>query len=326
MSAPVAGAGLDPAVERAHPVAADPGWSENLCFTGWDAEREIGLWLHMGRTPYDPELWHEILTLHLPGGRTLVAKNFSRSTDPAAAAGDLLRLRCTEPFHGWSVEFDGPARQVSDDVLAAGPLADGPDQLLRVALEWRSDVPVWQFGAGDWAKTHYQQLGTYAGTVEIDGTTTPLCMRGWRDHSAGPRDLRPFLRHTLVAAQFDDGRSLMAVDLYDERAPAGSRTARFGDGATVQAVEALELPGMADARRPDPDYAFTTTTPDGPVEVRARMRCVVPITMFPPNHMTVGLSTAPEAYVLWMGQATFEMDGTVGTGHVERAARVGAPA
>ncbi|MEV4420743.1 hypothetical protein AB0L40_12315 [Patulibacter sp. NPDC049589] len=321
-----AGVALDPAAERAHRVPAEPGWSENLCFTGWDADRRIGLWLHMGRTPYDPELWHEIVALHLPDGRTLVAKNFSRSADPEAAMGDLLRLRCVEPFRSWSVAFEGPAKQVTDDVLAAGPLADGPEQLLRFALEWRSDVPVWQFGAGDWARTHYQQLGTYTGNVEIDGVVTPMRMRGWRDHSAGPRDLRPFLRHTLVAAQFDDGRSLMAVDLYDARTPDASRTARFGDGRTVAPVEALELPGMADPRRPDADYVFTTSTPDGPVEVRARMRCVIPITMFPPNHMTVGLSTAPEAYVLWMGQATFEMDGTVGSGHVERAARVGVPA
>jgi hypothetical protein len=52
------------------------------------------------------------------------------------------------------------------------------------------------------------------------------------------------------------------------------------------------------------------------------MLCMLPSTMYPPNDMVLGLSPGQGGYVLWMGQARFEFDGTVGYGHVERAARV----
>ena len=134
------GQGLPESAERLQPVQDVPLWSENLCFTGWDRERGIGVFVHTGRTPIDPELWHEIVAVHLPGDRVLVGKNFSRATTPDGPSGSLLSTHCLEPFRAWSIAFDGPLRSLGADELAAAPLADGPQPGVRLQLRFEIRV------------------------------------------------------------------------------------------------------------------------------------------------------------------------------------------
>jgi hypothetical protein len=318
--------GLPEAAERVQPVQDVPLWSENLCFTGWDPERGIGVFVHTGRTPIDPELWHEIVVVHLPGGRILAGKNFSRGSTADGPSGSLLRTQCLEPFRAWSIAFTGPLRSVSEDELASAALADGPQPGGRLELRFESELPVWDFGshgAGDWARRHYQQLGTLAGTLLTDGLETRLEMDGWRDHSAGVRNMAPFLRHVLVTAQFEDGRSLYAVQLEDSGSDRPFVLGRLGDGPSVTDLQLVGLPPIDDARAPSPTYEFELGGPSRPMTVRAEMLCILPVTMYPPNDMVIGVSSGPGAYVLWMGQARFTLDGVTGYGHVERAGLIG---
>src|ERR1700742_1074489 len=115
---------LPDTAEGPQPLQDIPLWSENFCFTGWDPERRIGVFVHQGRTPVDPALWHEIVTIHLPDGRTYAGKNFSYGTHPDGPDGSLLKLRVEDPFRALSVAFAGPLRLSSDAALAAAPLAD----------------------------------------------------------------------------------------------------------------------------------------------------------------------------------------------------------
>ena len=82
------------------------------------------------------------------------------------------------------------------------------------------------------------------------------------------------------------------------------------------------MPVIDDVRNPSTHYSFTLPLPDGPKTVTVKQLCQLPVTMFPPNDMALGLIDGPGAYCLWMGQGRFELDGVVGYGHVERAARV----
>jgi hypothetical protein len=316
---------LPATAEGPQPLVDLPLWSENYCYTGWDAEQRIGIFLHQGRTPVDPELWHEIVSIHLPDGRILLGKNFSYGTRPDGPDGSLLKQRCEDPFRAWSLSFAGPLRVATDTVLAAGPLPDGPQPGVRLDLAFTSDKPVWDFGGGDaggWARLHYQQLGSFTGRLVAEGVDVELNLIGWRDHSLGPRNMEPFLEHALVTAQFEDGRSLYAVTLKDTKSDAPLVLGRLDSGAQTTELALDPLPTIDDTHGPSRVYEFSVPTDAGPAVVRAEMQCILPSTMFPPNDMVLGLSPGPGAYVLWMGQARITFDGTVGYGHVERAARV----
>ena len=185
---------------------------------------------------------------------------------------------------------------------------------------------MWDFGshgAGDWARRHYQQLGAMTGTLATDDLEIRLAMNGWRDHSAGVRNMAPFLRHVLVTAQFDDGRSLYAVQLEDSGSERPFVLGRLGDADSVTDLPIVSLPPVDDACAPSPTYEFALGGPAGLVTVRAKMQCILPVTMFPPNDMVIGVASGPGAYVLWMGQARFDLDGVTGYGHVERAGLLG---
>jgi len=314
--------------EHPQPVPDVPLWSENLCFTGWDVERRIGVFVHQGRTAVDPHLWHEIVAVHLPDGRVHTGKNFSRGLSADGPTGALLSSEVIDPFRSWSIAFAGPLRAVSETILAAGPLADGPQPGLQLSLRWQSDQSIWDFGAhgaGDWARRHYQQLGSYEGRLIVGDLDTELELVGWRDHSAGPRNMAPFLRHTLATAQFEDGRSLYAVQLEDDASDRPFLLGRIGKSTDVRDLPLESLPAIDDVRDPSASYHFTIPLEHGPVTVSAEMQCILPVTMFPPNDMVIGLAHGPGAYCLWMGQARFELEGVVGYGHLERAARVPVP-
>jgi hypothetical protein len=326
----MAGAGgvlstLADAVELPQPVQDIPLWSENFCFTGWDAAREVGVFVHVGRTPVDPQLWHEIIAVHLPDGRTLLGKNFSRSLAREGPNGSLLQLRCERPFRRWSIAFDGPLHSVSAAQLATAPLADGPQPGVHLELSFTSELPVWDFGqggAGGWAKRHYQQLGSYRGQLAAAGLELELEMIGWRDHSVGARDMSPFVSHSLLTAQFEDGSWLYAVTLQDQLSDDPMILGRWGRGTSGTELSFDGLPVLDDPHSPSPVYEFSIATDEATLTARAEMLCILPVTMFPPNDMVLGLSPGPGAYVLWMGQARVELDGRVGYGHLERAARV----
>jgi hypothetical protein len=308
--------------ENLSPVGEVAHWSENFCFTGWDAGQGIGLWLHMGRTPYDQQVWHEMLSLHLPGGGVLIAKNFSRSSSDDHPHGQLLELRCTKPWTTWSVTFAGPMKATTDHELHRAPMVDGRERQVELDLTWTSDQPPWEFGgAGAWATGHYQQMGRYAGVLRVDGVETELTMLGWRDHSVGPRDLGPLARHNLMAAQFEDGTSVYAQQLVvADGEPEG--VARIGRGTSYTDVEPLDLPAIDDTHGPSKTYVFPISTARGPRNVEVEVLCELPVTMFAPNDMVLGLALQPGGYVLWMGQGRFELDGVVGYGYVERSGRV----
>lgn len=313
---------LPDAAEKVSPVGAAAHWSENFCFTGWDARERIGLWLHMGRTPYDQEIWHEMLSLHLPGGEVLIAKNFSASSSPEYPTGQLLALRCTQPWVQWRISFAGPLKSTTEQALRAAPLADGRERQVELELTWTSDQPPWEFGgAGAWATGHYQQMGRYGGSLRVDGVETTLRMQGWRDHSVGPRDLGPLDRHNLMAAQFEDSSSVYAQQLVVAQGePEG--VARLGQGTSYVDLEPLDLPAIDDTHGPSARYEFPIATPAGRRTVNVEVLCVLPVTMFAPNDMVLGLAVQPGGYVLWMGQGRFELDGVIGYGYVERSGRV----
>ena len=215
--------GFDPRRERTlRESTGQERFSENLMFALSDPSLGMSMWLHLGSWPDDFGLWEDYIQLHLPDGAgTVWSRSYARVPVDQRPAGPNLRAECIEPWRRWRLTFDGVVTRSSSEELRTGPACDGPRELLRFDLELTMAGPVWdahssaesKHGGGSmaeqvWAKDHYQQLYTVAGTITLEGKTMPFSGSGVRDHSRGQRGLRTdqFAGHALISATYPSGK------------------------------------------------------------------------------------------------------------------------
>ena len=318
-------AGLDASREFLVDIPPVPLWSETGAYSAFDPARGIGFWMHLGRFSYDPTLWHEALIVYLPGGERLAFKNYGRGDLSRGPAGALMSLSCVEPFQRWEFRYDGPARRVTNDVLYAGGLAQGAEERLVVELTMDSVKPIWDLASqcheeASWAHTHDQQLSVARGRIVSDDGESAFEGCGWRDHSRGPRDMTGVVGHTLLGAWFpDDDRGFVATHVESEDGAFSGGRVFLGDAdEPITPV----MPSWEDpARLPDRfDVVLPALSADHAVGVEVLQ--VAPITMEPPNHLSIGLVPTSGALAFGEGQARFTWDGRVGYGYVERSRRL----
>jgi hypothetical protein len=215
--------GFDPVRERALTESTgQERFAENLMFAISDPALGLSMWLHLGTWPDDFGIWEDYVQLHLPDGAgTLWSRSYARVPVEHRPAGPNLRAECLEPWKRWRVTFDGVATRSSPEALRTGEAREGHRELLRFDLELTMKGPVWdahasagsKHGGGSmeeqvWAKDHYQQLYTAAGTITIDGETKAFSGTGVRDHSRGQRGLNmdQFAGHALISALYPSGK------------------------------------------------------------------------------------------------------------------------
>lgn len=215
--------GYDPRRESAlRESTGQERFSENLMFALSDPALGLSMWLHLGSWPDDFDLWEDYIQLHLPGGAgTLWARSYARVPADQRPSGPNLRAECLEPWRRWRLTFDGIVTRSPVEELRTGAARDGAREVLRFDLELTMAGPVWDahasaestHGGGSmaeqvWAKDHYQQLYTVAGTITLDGKVQPFAGSGVRDHSRGQRGLRTdqFAGHALISALYPGGR------------------------------------------------------------------------------------------------------------------------
>jgi hypothetical protein len=207
--------GLTAADDVTHPIRDAKDWSENYLSHASFPAQGMSHWLHHGRTPWDRELWQEIVVFFLPGDRYLVSKANARTTELDGPRGAGLYYRCDEPFVTWTKSFRGGARLLTGAQLRAGPLTDGQSIGVEFDLTWNALGPAFTMDTSKqtWTDAHYEQHCTVTGRlawgdqeVELDGT-------GLRDHSWGPRDYGGVGRHAWIHAHWSSGRSFMIFHL-----------------------------------------------------------------------------------------------------------------
>ena len=202
----------------------EPYWSENLLFALYDAQQDIGMWLHLGTVPNDWELWEDRIFLTLPhGGGTLNMAAFHKTVPELRPGGPCLHFRCIEPFRRWVVTYDGYAHHTSEEDMHAGNYVSYRRRL-QITLEISCTTPVWDAhlaksvpGKGgmdtqSWAKEHYEQLFRATGTMRLENQHYDINATGWRDHSRGPRGGNtrdPWGGHVIVGCQFDSGKAMI---------------------------------------------------------------------------------------------------------------------
>lgn len=243
--------GFSDADERFHPPGAEEQWSDSLYFGGGDAETT--LYTRIGWRPNEGRI-EGALGIWAPDGRFVLG--FGRGADseanqapqrrrgsatPRIAAGPVA-YECALPFELWRIRVAGRGRAFA----RAEDLALAPDSYEEVELAgelrfsaWTEPVTFASGLTGAVAGHHYEQPGSLAGVLEIDGARVPIAGRGIRDHSWGVRDWQriPYWRWFGIVVNPDNFLMLNNVGVAGGGETAGGLVMRGGIASEVAGCE-----------------------------------------------------------------------------------------
>jgi hypothetical protein len=306
-----------------------PGWRENYCFTGFDAHRDVGYWIHCGRWSLDSRLWREQVQVFLPDGDMLVHRQIGYRASEHGPSAALLDLICEESCERWRIRFRGPARRTNSAELARGPLADGPKVLLDVDVVHEGRGPIWDFGAVAmqaeyYANFHYEQPCDVRGAIVCDGAITRLDGIGYRDHSRGKRNMSSLVQHCWIQGHFPNRFSfamLLSRIREGDRivASPASKVAIWKDGRLIEA-SCPDAPYLASIDEPAPAYCMHLESGLGSMEVQARILRSLPHSTTAVYECYDGVTSSELAHLVTYEQPTAFTIGTQsGIGHSERS-------
>lgn len=197
-------------------------------------------------------------------------------------AGGLV-FKCIEPFHRWTLAFDGKAVQTSSFDLVEGD-TDGPLVDVSFEVETAMAVPPWVQGAlhsdaGTQLKSsiegklmggdRYEQLFRASGRVTVDGHERHFTGSGLRIRRQGVRRLAGFWGHCWQSAVFPSGRAFGYI-AYPPRAdgqPTFNEGYVFsGDGDLIPA-RVVDAPWLTRLQALGEDVSLVLETADGTIAI-----------------------------------------------------------
>ncbi|MFA5630639.1 MAG: hypothetical protein WC997_03915 [Porticoccaceae bacterium] len=304
----------------------DPSFRENYCTWGYDRERAIGFWIHMGRWPLDTRIWREQVLVYLPDGDFLVHRAWGYRDSGKGPSSALLSLVCEEPGRSWRFQYRGPARRTDNAELQAGGLIEGPQILLDLDLQFSSTFPVWDLSKDvqnqDWAKFHMEQNGRVTGTIAYDQQQVHMDGFVWRDHSRGPRELSRHNRHVFVNGDLPDNRSFAMTFLEHNDNGRVSLSLNKGviwSGDAIYPASSPNPPFLEPGQSPTDDYAMTIVSDIGTYDLHASIPCSIPHTSSKSYNVYDGIARGL-GHILCYEQGTiFTVEGQQFNGHSERS-------
>lgn len=222
-------------------------WNESYYFNFSDPERRVGGFSRIGMVP-NQTMAVGILYIYLKDGGVLMLTQ----SEPCEASRDdvitgLLRYERVRPLWEWRILFQGKMLYLPDprklpslmESLDADPVEAEKDLQFKEAsvdIVFKGWSPCHNFKDADprfvaerfvnagsrmqdlmavtkVASEHYEQVGTWAGQIVVDGERMEIQGSGHRDHSWGERDWKAPERWTWLTAQFgnDFGFNLCRV-------------------------------------------------------------------------------------------------------------------
>lgn len=335
---------VDPEGDLLHAIPADlPGWSETMFFHVWSPEAAdgegVGVFIHCGRWPEDPELWWAQVIALLPDGRLLVDRSWGRAPDERGPATGNLRIRCEEPLKRWRLEFDGAGEITDLAAMADGPVGAGPARAFTFAVDLEAAAPVWDMHGAlgidglQWAAHHHTQGFRATGrlTAGSGGDVEAWDVAGTaiRDHSSGPRDVsRLGGLHFCVFVFPESGRVVNGLVNWGTDHGVDHRTQALFEGGTsadasVEIGSSIRFTGLADPATHQPrDLSVTFDRADGSTyDLEATWLHGYTLTFLSPNENINGLDLRTQPNGLVITQSTVRVvapDGEVGYGVIER--------
>jgi hypothetical protein len=231
-------------ITAAHEAWQPPGgeeqWSDSFYFGGGDGQG-LAFYSRVGRRPNEG-VTEGALGIWLPGQGFLLS--FARrgaDPGPGIAAG-AVTFDCVLPHVLWELRLDGKGRLFE----RAEHIATARDSYREVAVSGSLRFTGWgeplAFGSGlaqGVASDHYEQPGSVAGVLAVDGTRHGLAGRGLRDHSWGVRDWQrvPWWRWFGIVVDPDNFVMVNNVGTPDGGETAGGFMMRGGEIAPIASCE-----------------------------------------------------------------------------------------
>lgn len=202
---------------HAAPVPLPANWQENLFFILWNTDTQDGFMMHVQRVPSQDV--QEARIVASIGGR--IASATLTGPFRADRAVDGVTIGITMPFRDLSVrtEFLGTAGPGPLGFIAAHP---GGEVRVLVDARLQSEIEAVDFAVGLAALTaalrtdasapqmgdqaHYEQGGTWSGTIGIGDTQVEGSGLFVRDHSWGIRHEHNDFKAFWTATCLDEGR------------------------------------------------------------------------------------------------------------------------
>jgi hypothetical protein len=225
--------------ERFHAPGPEEQWSDSLYFGGGDGRTT--LYTRIGRRPNEGKV-EGALGIWAPDGRFVLA--FGRTPDGEQIAAGAVAYECALPFELWRISVSGVGRSYA----RAEDLALAPDRYQEVELggelrftAWTEPVTFASGLTGAVAHHHYEQPGSLAGVLEIEGERVAIAGRGVRDHSWGVRDWQavPYWRWFGIVVDPDNFLMLNNVGTPDGGETAGGLVMKDGVAANVSTCETV---------------------------------------------------------------------------------------
>jgi hypothetical protein len=226
--------------ETWQPPGTDEQWSDSFYFGGGDGHG-LALYTRLGLRPNEG-VTEGALGVWLPRQGFLLS--FARTTPVEAVAAGPLTFECLQPLVLWEIGFEGEGRLFE----RAEHLATDRDSYRSVPVSARlrflawGDALAFESGLADGvASDHYEQPGSLAGVLTVDGRRHALAGRGMRDHSWGVRDWQqvPYWRWFGMVADPDNFIVLNNVGTADGGETAGGFMMRDGEIAPIAACETV---------------------------------------------------------------------------------------
>jgi hypothetical protein len=178
---------IEAAHERWQVAGAEEQWSDSFYFGGGDG-RGLAFYARIGQRPNEGKV-EGAIGMWLPGQGFALA--FARAPAGSELACGPLAFDCLDPLLLWELRINGAGRLYE----RAEHVATDRDRYREVELDGRLLFTAWReplsFASGlaeGVASSHYEQPGSVAGVLEVDGRRRPLAGSGLRDHSWGVRD------------------------------------------------------------------------------------------------------------------------------------------
>ncbi len=219
---------LGPDAEWPHAPGRDYNWNESFYFNFIDPGSKVGGYTRIGILP-NQESDIGVMMLYAGGSRLLMTRQSGRvvAGEDGFEIGDLA-FRRLKPLYEWRLEFHGEMVEIEDSRMLLG--LDTSDQHMEkvdVDVTFEGIAPPFNFknadpaavaemvvGArtklGDLRKVsrvsseHYEQTGTYSGSIEMGDEVLGFTGSGHRDHSWGVRDWSAPRLWTWLTCQFSD--------------------------------------------------------------------------------------------------------------------------